>query len=248
MDGAEAHVGALCRAYNNYDETIQRMLSKVLNKNDYTLASSEATSTLINLIHDINLIMNGNFPTDKYSLEKPVKHSRELLNLSRAKFKDNKIYDRILDIIYADKVDGCFTRGKTHNPEKQKIQFLEQRNFELLKRIDDKTKALTQKIDPLTQTTPASLLGPISQLIGMNTIIKDAVKSFEIFFKIPDRWENYPCVPAERLNDNIRIIMKTISEITTQEEVSAIPEGIRELINWKVKYTNFLHQTLKDTS
>jgi hypothetical protein len=135
-----------------------------------------------------------------------------MLNLFKAKFKDNKIYDRILDINYADKEDGCFTRGKTHNPEKQKIQFLAQRNFELLKRIDDKTKALTQKIDPLTQTTPAALLGPISQLIGMNTIIKDTVKSFELFFKIPDRWGNYPCVPAERLNDNIRIIMKAIAK------------------------------------
>jgi hypothetical protein len=42
--------------------------------------------------------------------------------------------------------------------------------------------------------------------------------------------------------------MKAVDQITTQEEVSAIPEEIRELINWKTRFTDFLHQTLKYTT
>jgi hypothetical protein len=40
--------------------------------------------------------------------------------------------------------------------------------------------------------------------------------------------------------------MNAIEQISSQEEVSAIPEGIRELINWKVRSTDFLHQIFKD--
>jgi hypothetical protein len=69
-----------------------------------------------------------------------------------------------------------------------------------------------------------------------------------MFFNFPDRWDNYPGLPAERLEDNIKIIMKAIEQISTQEEVSTIPEGIRELINCKVRFTDFLHQTMKDTT
>jgi hypothetical protein len=69
-----------------------------------------------------------------------------------------------------------------------------------------------------------------------------------MFFKFPAIWDNYPCAPADSLEDNIKIVMKIIEQIETQEEVSAIPEGIRELISWKVKFTDFLHQTYTDTS
>jgi hypothetical protein len=42
--------------------------------------------------------------------------------------------------------------------------------------------------------------------------------------------------------------MKAIEQIRTQEEVSNIPDGIRELINWKGRFTDFLHQIMKDTT
>jgi hypothetical protein len=122
------------------------------------------------------------------------------------------------------KIDCCFTRSKSHNPEKQKILFLARRNFELLKKNEEKIKALTLKIDPLIQNTPALLIGPINPLLGMETTLKNTVESFEMFFKFPDRWENYPSAPADNLESN----MKIIEQIETQEEVSAIPGGIRE--------------------
>jgi hypothetical protein len=49
------------------------------------------------------------------------------------------------------------------------------------------------------------------------------------------------------LEDNIRVIINEISEITTQEEVSEIAGGIRELINKKVQVTEFLHKTYNDS-
>jgi hypothetical protein len=72
----------------------------ILSENDYNLAISEITSSSINLIHDINLIMNGQFPDKKNKLKRPIKPARELLDLFKAKFKDNEIYNLITDVRY----------------------------------------------------------------------------------------------------------------------------------------------------
>jgi hypothetical protein len=142
------------------------------------------------LAHDINSIRNEQFPDERHNAFRPIKSAREFLDLLKAHFKDNEIYSKILHVVYRDKIDCEFARHQTYDPEKQKIIFIAQRNLEYLKENDRKIKELPQKIDPITQNTPALLLGPINQLLGMCTVIKDTVKSFDMFFKFPDRWDN----------------------------------------------------------
>jgi hypothetical protein len=143
MNGAEDYADSLYEAFNNFDNSTQKILAKFLNENNYTSAISEMNNLSINLIHEINLIMNGRFPTEKYNLKRPIKPARELLNLFESHFKDNTVYSKILDVVYGEKLDSSIRRHKTHNPEKQKIIFIAQRNFEYLKENDKKIKELT---------------------------------------------------------------------------------------------------------
>jgi hypothetical protein len=101
-------------------------LAKFLNENNYTMGIGELNDLSVNLVHNVILILSGQFPDERHNAFRPVKPARESLDLFKAHFKDNEIYSKILNVVYGDKVDSCFTRHKTHDPEKQKIIFIAQ--------------------------------------------------------------------------------------------------------------------------
>jgi hypothetical protein len=94
MEGTEGHRGALWEAFGIFDNSIQRILAKFLNENNYLMAISEMNNLSINLIHSINMMMNGQFPDERHNTSRRVKPTMELLDLFKAQFKDNEIYTK----------------------------------------------------------------------------------------------------------------------------------------------------------